>query len=68
MLKLSGMESIDLVGVEAVFFALKGSVVLSGQDGAVHLQAGDAAVARLEQGMSIAGNAATLFVGVLLRF
>ena len=68
VLKLSGMESIDLVGVEAVFFALEGSVVLSGQDGAVHLQAGDAAVARLEQGMSIAGNAATLFVGVLLRF
>jgi uncharacterized protein len=67
VLKLNGMESIDLVGVEAVFFALEGSVVLSGQGGAVQLQTGDAAVATLEQVVSIAGNAASLFVGVLQR-
>jgi uncharacterized protein len=67
VIKLSGMESIDLSGIEAVFFALEGSVVLSGQGGAVHLQAGDAAVATLEQGVSIAGNAASLFVGILQK-
>ena len=67
VLKLSGMETLDLSGVEAVFFALESSVVLSGQGGAVHLQTGDAAVAKLEQGVSIAGNAATLFVGILQR-
>jgi environmental stress-induced protein Ves len=67
VLKLNGMESIDLSGVEAVFFALEGSVVLSGQGGAVQLQMGDAAVATLEQVVSIAGNAASLFVGVLQR-
>ena len=67
VLKLNGMESIDLSGVEAVFFALEGSVVLSGQGGAVHLQTGDAAVATFEQGVSVAGNAASLFVGVLQR-
>jgi uncharacterized protein len=67
VLKLSGMETLDLSGVEAVFFALEGSVVLSGQGGAVQLQTGDAAVATLEQVVSIAGNAASLFVGVLQR-
>lgn len=67
VIKLSGMESIDLSGVEAVFFALEGSAVLSGQGGAVQLQTGDAAVATLEQGVSIAGNAAALFVGILQR-
>ncbi len=67
VIKLSGMESIDLSNIEAVFFALEGSVVLSGQGGAVQLHAGDAAVATLEQGVSVAGNAATLFVGILQR-
>jgi uncharacterized protein len=67
VLKLNGMESIDLSGVEAVFFALEGLVVLSGQGGAVLLQMGDAAVASREQVVSIAGNAASLFVGILQR-
>jgi environmental stress-induced protein Ves len=67
VLKLSGMEMLDLSNVEAVFFALEGSVVLSGQGGAIQLQAGDAAVATMEQGVGVAGNAATLFVGVLQR-
>jgi environmental stress-induced protein Ves len=67
VIKLSGMETLDLSNIEAVFFALEGSVVLSGQGAAVQLQAGDAAVAAMEQGVSIAGNAATLFVGVLQR-
>jgi environmental stress-induced protein Ves len=67
VIKLSGMETLDLSNIEAVFFALEGSMVLSGQGAAVQLQAGDAAVAAMEQGVSIAGNAATLFVGVLQR-
>jgi environmental stress-induced protein Ves len=67
VLKLSGMETLDLANIEAVFFALQGSVVLSGQGGAVQLQMGDAAVATMEQVLSVAGNTATLFVGVLQR-
>ena len=67
VIKLSGMETLDLSNIEAVYFALEGSVVLSGQGGAVQLQAGDAAVASMVQVMSIAGNTATLFVGVLQR-
>jgi hypothetical protein len=42
-------------------------VVLSGQGGAVQLQMGDAAVATMEQVLSVAGNTASLFVGVLQR-
>ena len=67
VLKINGMESIDLSNIEAVFFTLEGSVVLSGQGGAVHLQAGDAAVATLEQVTTFAGNSASLFVGILQR-
>ncbi len=67
VLKLSGMETLDLAGVEAVFFALEGSVVLSGQGGAIQLQTGDAAVATLEQVTNLAGNSASLFVGILQR-
>jgi uncharacterized protein len=67
VLKLNGMETLDLSNIEAVFFALEGSVVLSGQGGAVQLQTGDATVAAMEQGVSIAGNAASLFVGILQR-
>jgi uncharacterized protein len=67
VMKINGMETLDLSNIEAVFFALEGSVVLSGQGGAVQLQTGDAAVAAMEQGVSTAGNAATLFVGVLQR-
>ena len=67
VLNLSGMESIDLTGVEAVFFALKGKVILSGQGGAITLQQGDAATAKLEQIISAAGTA-KLFVGILTHF
>ena len=64
VLKLNGMEALDLTGVEAVFFALKGSAVLGGQGGAITLQEGDAATAKLEQTITAAGTAA-LFVGIL---
>ena len=65
VLKLNGMEALDLTGVEAVFFALKGSVVLSGQGGAVSLKEGDAAVVSYEQAINIAGHDAAVFVGLL---
>ena len=65
VLRLSGMETLDLANIEAVFFALEGSVVLSGQGGAIQLQAGDAAVATFEQVTTVAGNSASLFVGIL---
>ena len=65
VLKLSGMETLDLANIEAAFFALEGSAVLSGQGGAIQLQAGDAAVATLEQVTTVAGNSASLFVGIL---
>ena len=67
VLKLSGMETLDLSGVEAVFFALEGQVVLSGQGGAVSLNNGDAAVASHEQAITMAGHGATVFVGILSR-
>ena len=67
VLNLSGMEGIDLTGVEAVFFALQGKVILSGQGGAITLQEGDAATAKLEQTISAAGSAA-LFIGILNHF
>ncbi|MDE2444629.1 MAG: HutD family protein [Alphaproteobacteria bacterium] len=67
VLKVNGMESLDLSGVEAVFMALEGKVVLSGPDGAVRLQKGDAAIAAHEQVVSLAGNGAKVFVGLLQR-
>ena len=67
VLKLSGMETLDLTGVDAVFFALEGSVVLSGQGGAVSLNKGDAAVASHEQAINIAGHGASVFVGILSK-
>ena len=67
ILKLNGTERLDLTGVEAVFFALKGSAVLGGQGGPITLQEGDAATAKLEQTITAAGTAA-LFVGILNHF
>ena len=68
VLKLSGMETLDLAGVEAVFFALEGSLVLSGQGGTVSLNKGDAALVSHEQAISIAGHGAAVFVGILNKF
>ena len=65
VLKISGMETLDLMNVEAVFFTLEDSAVLSGQGGAVTLKKGDAAVAMHEQTVNIAGHEATVFVGIL---
>jgi environmental stress-induced protein Ves len=65
VLKLNGTETLDLLNSEAVFFALEGSVVLSGQGDKVHLQMGDAAVASVEQRVRVTGKDAALFVGVL---
>ncbi len=68
VLKLSGMETLDLSGVEAVFFALKGSTVLSGQGGAIALKEGDAALAFMgETSVTCAGNGAVVFVGLIQR-
>lgn len=68
VLNLSGMETLDLTGVDAVFFALGGSAVLSGQGGAVLLNKGDAAVASHEQAVNVAGHGAVVFVGILSMF
>ena len=68
VLNISTMESLDLTGVEAVFFTLQGKAVLSGQGGAVSLKAGDAAVASHQQTITIAGHGATVFVGILNHF
>ena len=65
VLNVSGTEVLDLKGVEAVFFALEGSVVLSGQGGAVSLNQGDAAVAAYEQSINLVGHGASVFVGLL---
>jgi environmental stress-induced protein Ves len=65
VLNLNGMETLDLADIEAVFMALEGSVVLSGQGGAVHLRRGDAALASSEQTINVAGQKAKLFVGLL---
>ncbi len=68
VLNLSGMETLDLAGIEAVFYALEGKAVLSGQGGAVTLNKGDAAIASHEQAINLAGHAASLFVGILTKF
>ena len=67
VLKLNGMETLDLTGVEAVIFALQGKAVLSGQGGAVSLSKGDAAVASHEQAINIAEHGAVVFVGILSK-
>ena len=68
VLKLNGMETLDLTGVEAVFFALEGQMVMSGQNGAYTLHSGDAALANSgETTMQCAGNGALLFIGILQR-
>ena len=67
VLKLNGMETLDLTGFEAVFFVLEGKAVLSGQGGAVSLNKGDAAVASYEQMINIAGHSATVFIGILVK-
>ncbi len=67
VLNLSGMETLDLSGVEAVFYALEGKTVLSGQDGAVSLNKGDASTASHEQTINIAGHGAAMFVAILTK-
>ena len=68
VLKLNGMETLDLTGVEAVFFALEGQMVISGQNGAYTLHSGDAALANGgETTVQCAGNGALLFIGILQR-
>ena len=68
VLKLSGMESLDLTSAEAVIFALQGKCVLSGQGGIISLEQGDAAIASMQQVMNLAGHAALVFVGILSKF
>ena len=64
VLQLSGTETLDLTGVEAVFFALHGKIILSGQGGKIALQEGEAAIAKSEQNVSAVGTA-DLFIGIL---
>ena len=68
VLRLNGMETLDLTGVDAVFYALEGQVVIRGQNGAYTLHSGDAAFANGgEITVQCAGNGALLFIGILQR-
>ena len=68
VMSVGGSKGIEVANLDAVFFALRGAIRLSGRDQAITLNEGDAALAfEGETQLLITATDATLFVGLLHR-
>ena len=68
VVQLEGLVEVALDGAEAVVFALEGTAELAGQDGAIILRQGDAAVVGASKKFIMCSSQkARVFVGILRR-